>query len=781
MAQNTYDIPELTTGNGLAELNSNFNLVETYLSKLDSTVNQQFSKSSIVLYNQPVAAGVGYGCLVYYDADASCFAPAIAKLKPAPGDQGESIEASEARVAGLVIDEPSGTSLTSNILIGGFFKGANIASSCFTGELAGTAGVYYLSPVEAGKAVHEGNMPSGHLRQPVLTYYGDGSLCMSLYYQAQDNHFHSSATLGSNWEDAGALASDLGITAPSEATYGYRMDPSINPECLALGSIAPDITAVFYNGMLNTKAARSIWVNGGRYVQDEASNGKAMYAWTSETSALGRAIYTNSASPTAGDPAYSDRRTTPFTAYVITSVSDDTLTIYQDATSYVYTRAAIADVYSYAWKLGGTRIFTWDAYPDTGESAYSDINCLSEVGSVTTAYGEQFIIADNVLWCKLVTPPDPGSVTLFNHYPFAYGSSVVRTVTSTNPGLLGVTLLNGNCELSPHDWVIGTTTSSPRAISAISDNIIDFTPVVPGIQAGPGISLSTLADGTAVISSNASIGQIQDAYSLMHNGTAVSSDGTYQYILFPKNRESEVIATLPVPSNMAKSAMVATLWLMPVGDGATLSISMTFIADPSATTNTPMPATMTQLGDLNINGMADYVSFAETATSLTVHSGGLLVARIHRAAASSDFKLIRLGFRLRIDDSGAADNLDSPAVSTGMYGTGVAGTSISANTAIMIGPQGTLVPCASSVASNADMCLGIAINGGPAGSDITYMYLGVLSGLSGIGAGAPVYIGESGNLATSRTPGMAFIQRIGIGLSSDQLQVSLGTAIIQEG
>ena len=782
MAQNTYNIPELVTGNGLEDLNANFALVSRYLGALDNTVNQQFSKSSIVLYNQPVSEGVNYGCLVYYDADAGCFAPALAKLRPAPGAQGESIEAPEAHVAGLVIDEPSAVSLTANILIGGYFKGRNIVSSCFIGALAGTAGVYYLSPTDRGKAVHEKDMPSGKLRQPVLTYYGDGSLCMSLYYQAQDSHFHSAATLGSNWEAADTLASDYDVPVPEGAAYGYRMDPSVDAGALALGELAPDITAVFYNGMLDTKVTRAIVVNGIRYMQNSAGNGKAMYGWRLDNSELGQILYTNTATPGAGDPAYSDRRVTPISSYTVISASSTTMTISSGGSSHVYTRDPGADVYSYAWALGATELFTWNEYPASGASAYTDVNCLSVAGLISIIYGEQFIISDGILWCKLSTPPEAGSVTLFNHFPFAYGSSVVRSVTSTNPGLLGVSLVNGNCELSPHDWIDGVVSPGPRAISSVTDNVLNYTTVVPALQAGPGIAINTLADGSAVISSNTGIGQIQDAYSLMHNGTTVSSDGTYQYILFPKNRESEVIATLPVPNNISNVDLEATLWCMPMGDSATLSVDMSFIADPSATTNVPMPADMTSVGTLGVSGLPGYVSFIETASGLPIGGGGLVVARLHRAAANSDFKLLRIGFRLRITGAtGASESTQHASGASGMYGTGTAGAAISTGMAIMMGAQGTLVPCTSNVAANADMCLGIAVNGGATGSAITYMYTGIFTGISSIGTGIPAYIGETGALTATRTEGMKFIQRVGIGLPAGQLQVALGTAVIQEG
>ena len=778
MSQNTYDIPALASGDGLTELNDRFQRVEGYFDELDGMLNSKFSKSSMLLYNQPLLdATVGYGSLVYYDTENACFASAKAVLAAVPGDNGESIEAPEARVMGLVIDHPSGTPLTGTILIGGYYQSADIAAACFEGGFT-SPGLYYLSPNTAGKAIHESQFPDGHLRQPVLMYFGDGAISMSIFYQAQDGHYHSSASLTGNWEAADSLASDT-VEPPADALWGYEI---LNQDYVALGKIAEGITAVFYNGMLDTKGGSGILVSGIRYAKYPTENTIALYAWKTSTADVSPVLYTEAPVPEVTDVAYTDRPTTSHNEYTVTAASAASITVTINQVSVVYVRHAESDLPAYAWIAGTEKRYTESAFPVEGDMAYTDVNCTVGGLAVATAWGNMFVIKDGILWCKTATPPASGTVTLFNHYPFAYNASVVRTVTSSSDRL-SVSLINGNCELGMDDWRRNAAVPSIRAVSDINDNWISYTPVVPAVAAGPGIDVTSLSDGTAVISANGMLGSIQDAYALMHNGTTVSSDGTYQYVVFPRGRESEVIMTLPIAPNSANADMTVTVWGMPVGAGASLEISAWFVPDPSSNVASTMPVDGTDLGVLQFPDTGGKAAFVETSNSLTVSGGGLLMARLVRGntSGSDDFRLLRLGFRLRVIAQSTVAGVTPSGGTAGMYGKSIAGASISAGTLVKMDTQGRLMPCSNTSVDDADTCLGVTVDGALEGGEISYMYVGVYdaTGVGGLYAGCPVYVGQGGAIASTRPLGAAFIQRVGTALSASQIQIALGTAIIQ--
>ena len=100
-----------------------------------------------------------------------------------------------------------------------------------------TAGVFYLSPAVAGKATKETN---GHLRQPVLSYYGTGAgFSLNIFYMAHDNHFHASQVLEANWTP---VTGGTDVPASAQFVYSGTYD-------LGLGTLG-DTTAVFYKGVL---------------------------------------------------------------------------------------------------------------------------------------------------------------------------------------------------------------------------------------------------------------------------------------------------------------------------------------------------------------------------------------------------------------------------------------------------------------------------------------------------------------------------------------------------
>lgn len=255
----TYQINKLsdasptTTDAAVDVIDASIQQVQDALNELSGRVDNLNQKSAVVRQHVPLASGVNVGDLVYYKAyidieEASRegeYEKALAVTLAETQNQGQTIEAPSARVEGIVIAVDSGSSpLTGTLLIGGYWADSDAMRSCI--GAGASPGVYYLSPVNPGKGTLETN---GHLRQPVLSYYGNGQFSLSLFYMAHDNHFHSSQVLGAYWTNVS------GVTIGGRpAYYQYTGDYAA-----ALGEIG-DTTAVFYDGQLvNTKSSTGVF------------------------------------------------------------------------------------------------------------------------------------------------------------------------------------------------------------------------------------------------------------------------------------------------------------------------------------------------------------------------------------------------------------------------------------------------------------------------------------------------------------------------------------------
>lgn len=634
--------------------------VQDALNNLSERVDNLNQKSAVVRQHVPLASGVLIGDLVYYKAYADIaevgrsgeYDKALATTLAETQDQGQSIEAPSARVEGIVIaTDPGSSPLTGTLLIGGYWVDPDVMDSCL--GAGAHPGVYYLSPVNAGKGTLETN---GHLRQPVLSYYGAGQFGLSLFYMAHDNHFHSSQQLDPNyWEPI----SDVEID-DRPAYYRYIGDTAQD-----LGEIG-DTTAVFYNGILQ-----------------------------------------NTQRPSAA--------------------------------------------------------------------------------------GSLFAIDNDVLYyMDGATAPSDGQVILFNHYPFAYESAVIRTVYSTSDALT-VRNTNGNVAITGNDFVTGATAKSSQAIYSINGRALNYTPVVTDITAGPGIDVNRALDGTAIITAASSLGGLMDAYSINHNGTTLISDASkppFQYITFPAGRYSEYVMYLPV-NDIGDTVCTAAVWLMKLGTGSpSFTIKARYI--PSPTVGSP-----TTLSDLPLGTIAQFNTTAgDTATSLvyneaeipdvTVQHSGMLVA-IVGCTASSQVSIMRTGFRLIVDAERTAQQVgttaeDSTSITQTM--TVAPAQTVTAGDAVMI-MNSKLVVCTNyknGLADNTNKCVGIALSSALEGQQVTYMITGTMTLPVAGEPGASLYIKPNGTIGTVADTDTflttaRFLQKVGTILTGNKIQVNIEPAV----
>lgn len=272
---------------------------------------------------------------------------------------------------------------------------------------------------------------------------------------------------------------------------------------------------------------------------------------------------------------------------------------------------------------------------------------LGELSSRTTAVfhngilqtSDTFVVSDGYLWCKNAQAPAQNTVVLFNSYPFAYDSAVVRDIQSGNDALT-IKFQNGLVTITQNDFEQGETENVPLAVASINGKTLGMTPVVTGAQAGPGTTVSVNEAGVATIASSLLADTPLDAYSINHNGTTVTSDGTFLYYTFPKGRVSNMVIMQNVVGMQAATELSAKVWGMCAGGNVTVSISAWWI---------PISGTGAQsavsLGTMSIaySGTQAYV---ESTGSMTVAGNGQLVAKLTvTGAPGDDVKLARVGFK----------------------------------------------------------------------------------------------------------------------------------------
>lgn len=631
-----------TNAAAISLLDSRFLQAQNALNDLSSRIENLTTKSAIIRQHVPLADGVFVGSLVYYDTGTAKFTKAQALTLAETGASGQTIEAPQARVEGIVVATDIGSDpLTGTLLCGGYWIDTDVALGCLGSSAS--PGTYYLSPSVAGMATKE---TYGHLRQPVLTYYGNGGISLNIFYMAHDNHFHASQVLDGQWiEVAGSTVSDL---APANARYYYA-----GVFDYGIGAVG-DTTALFYNGEL------------------------------------------------------------------------------QD---------------------------TW---------------------SENTA----FKIVNNIIWyCDAGLNPSAGKVVIFNHYPFAYDTAVVRSVTSVDDAIT-VTNTNGMVSIKGNDFVVGPVAKSSYAVSAISGKELSFTPIITDMVAGPGMTLSKALDGSVYLSAADRIGSLMDAYSINHNGTTLISNGTLQYITFPAGRISSFVMIMPVTD--INTPCAASIWGMKLGENsASLTVVARFIPDPTVNTQSSVDTTR-YTEELTFNAGTDDSSLVygeALINGCTVSGSGLLVASVGVDSGPADqIQLLRTGFKLDVINSNVEIGTDMSDAITQQFIVG--DTAIEAGTAVMI-LNNALVPCvnmAGSLNDTTNKCVGVAINGAAAGETLTYMITGTMTLVTGATPGQSLYIGTDGKLTTVADTDTflttaRYLQKVGTVLTGNKIQVNIESAV----
>lgn len=426
-----------------------------------------------------------------------------------------------------------------------------------------------------------------------------------------------------------------------------------------------------------------------------------------------------------------------------------------------------------------------------GLGTLGDTTALFYDGKLENTTGTSaFKIYDGKIY-YMTTPAPTGVVTVFNHYPFAYESAIVRSVYSTSDAIT-VKNTNGQIAITGNDFIQGVTAKSAQAIYSINGRELNYTPVVTDVIAGPGIEVSRALDGTAIVSADNTLGGLMDAYSINHNGTTLISDAgvpPLQYITFPAgNRESNFVMYLPI-RDIGNAVCDVAVWGIKLGtENASLDVSAKFIPDPTSTTQSTTSGVVNSQS-LTIPGGDDAAALTYSEvdiTGCTVTGSGMLVAVVGATNATNQIQLLRAGFKLKVN-AGATDTTTTDEMGTAITQTMTVATgeTILAGDAVMIS-NGLLLKCTNyknSLADNTNKCVGVAMTNATEGQQLTYMITGTMTlAISNAEPGDSLYIQPSGTLAAvadvdTFMASARYLQKVGTMLTGNKIQVNVESAV----
>lgn len=185
--------------------------IERHLNTILDTLSSIRSQSSVIVQNMPVSNDVYTGCVVYFDPTSGILMPAIAEVSDTVIEHGRYVTSPKAIVFGIVINVHNNVA---SVLISGEYD----SRDCMNASLdSGCIGQYYLSDSKPGKLTLN---PKGVLRQPVLTYTGNGHFVVNITHQPPYQYDDSVIRGAASLSPTVAVSVDKGILSiePTEFT-----------------------------------------------------------------------------------------------------------------------------------------------------------------------------------------------------------------------------------------------------------------------------------------------------------------------------------------------------------------------------------------------------------------------------------------------------------------------------------------------------------------------------------------------------------------------------------
>lgn len=316
------------------------------------------------------------------------------------------------------------------------------------------------------------------------------------------------------------------------------------------------------------------------------------------------------------------------------------------------------------WTSGSTNTWTADIPIDSGAvgelsskvtAIFSGGVLMPQSGAFSIASGAttpESGAAYQQITYSGATDPGANKVVLFNHYPFAYGSPVVRLVQTTDSSSLTVKTVNGIVTLTPNDFILSSGGGYGSAFTGISGGTIYTTPVINTILAGAGITVDPNGSGSVTVANDSLYGKLVDPDTINHNGTTVGADGTKQYVTFPAGRSGAYMLLQKNVTGITSGAMVYVGASVIGSAGLTADVALTAIQSPSS--GAPVAASGAALGTAQITftGTDSNITYAETSSGALLTSGaswdGTLIAKVTPTTApAADVNLLRIGFVVR--------------------------------------------------------------------------------------------------------------------------------------
>ncbi|MFA5752814.1 MAG: hypothetical protein WC910_07095 [Bacteroidales bacterium] len=432
---------------------------------------------------------------------------------------------------------------------------------------------------------------------------------------------------------------------------------------------------------------------------------------------------------------------------------------------------------------------TWD--PPTGATygydigADTDLSALGDMQPETTSIfyngllnkdTGDFEVTTKTVWWFGASAPDMQTV-LIMHFPFAYGESIVRTVSSES-AKLDITSDNGNVVVDLKEYVDGGTELTGEALSSITGNTTKTTPVITSISGAVGVSADTASDGTCTIGLSSFLGADLDAAVINLNGAQEIAEDLFTYYVLPSRNVSNIAMSLGLSDVEDGALLSASAWAMSREDAVGTVVNLGFLPAPVSGTPVELADISAVASSFTASGdLASALYYLETPVTerVNITGPGTLFAKVSRTLLTgSDNKYHRVGFKLY----GGTAPVESvtPTGETQLTATATAYEDIAIYTIVYSSGQTIKkATCLDEVSGNT--VVGLSLEGVDSGDPCQYIIAGTVESDTFSFMPGPLYVGPLGYPVSTLPAGSLYTKRIGTAITPTKIEILLETTV----
>lgn len=278
----------------------------------------------------------------------------------------------------------------------------------------------------------------------------------------------------------------------------------------------------------------------------------------------------------------------------------------------------------------------------------TDLTALFVDGRLTQWGGVYGISTDTTSQyiTKNTTEVPTETIILFNHYPFAYGSPVVRGVRAADGSRFSISTKNGIATITADEYDVVNGDGAITAVTSIQGGTVTTTPVVSSIDAGNGIVINTdQATGKCTIHTNTLAGNRLTPDIINYNGAVYTSDGIYSNIQIATGTSSNIVIQKSIYNVSSTDNLVFSVFVevSSIDEGPILIKPWFLNFDPDNQVEKIDPETKSAETVQIVGGTTNTLIVASGTVTTAITGAGTMFAQISNNGPTA-VNIHRLGF-----------------------------------------------------------------------------------------------------------------------------------------